>query len=59
MQGVASALHYLDTQGLIYRELRPKNIFLQYGGFVKLGELSYAVSKESEQESGASFLDMF
>jgi len=59
MKYVATALQELGSRGIIYTDLRPRNIFLS-PGCVKLGHLRGAIAVNSEQEARpSSALDIF
>ena len=39
---IVLALEYLHENGIIYRDLKPENVFIDQQGFVKLGDFGFA-----------------
>ena len=39
---IVLALEYLHENGIIYRDLKPENVFIDLQGFVKLGDFGFA-----------------
>jgi serine/threonine-protein kinase len=50
MRGVAEALHYEASKGLIHRDIKPANILLKMDGAPKLADLGLALQVEEEDE---------
>ena len=44
---IVLALEYLHENNIVYRDLKPENVFIDSVGFVKLGDFGFAkVSKQ-------------
>jgi len=39
---VVLALDYLHTNNIVYRDLKPENVFIDQHGYVKLGDFGFA-----------------
>lgn len=39
---IVLALEYLHEAGIVYRDLKPENVFIDQSGFVKLGDFGFA-----------------
>ena len=39
---VAAALQYLHTLGIVYRDIKPENVFIDSNGYIKLGDFGFA-----------------
>ncbi|CAJ0920114.1 unnamed protein product, partial [Mesorhabditis belari] len=55
IRGIVEAVLYLFTKGILHRDLKPGNIFLD-GNHVKLGDFGLAVSKGGHSNRSASGL---
>ena len=49
LYGIASAMSYLNSQGIMYRHLRPDTIFLDQYLFPKIGDFTWAIDKDGEE----------
>ena len=49
---IVLALEYLHENNIVYRDLKPENVFIDSVGFVKLGDFGFAkVSKQLTTDS--------
>ena len=46
---VVLALDYLHTNNIVYRDLKPENVFIDQHGYVKLGDFGFAKVRNSHQ----------
>lgn len=51
---IVEGLSYLHSQGMIHRDLKPGNVFLDTNGDVKIGDFGLAVGNDRERERLAS-----
>jgi len=45
---IGRAIHYVHTQGLIHRDIKPQNMYLKTRSFVLLGDFGLAMPKPSK-----------
>ncbi len=44
---IVLALEYLHAHAIVYRDLKPENVFIDQQGFVKLGDFGFAKARPS------------
>jgi len=42
---IVLALEYLHAHAIVYRDLKPENVFIDQQGFVKLGDFGFAKAR--------------
>jgi len=43
------ALEYLHAHAIVYRDLKPENVFIDQQGFVKLGDFGFAKARPARR----------
>jgi serine/threonine protein kinase len=48
---IVLALEYLHAHAIVYRDLKPENVFIDQQGFVKLGDFGFAKARRARRRS--------
>ena len=55
---IVLALEYLHNNSIVYRDLKPENVFIDSQGFVKLGDFGFAKVQSTLSVLSTSLLEM-